>query len=824
VLLVFLVSASALPAFAQSEVCADTIPLYSPDGFSVTYEVAPNPQRVDGVRLRWNDIPDSIAGCASLVIDPAVEAELGLEVRGDYRNAFDRNIAFSLAQPGVVGDPDQARLELTINNSHPNPAAGDLASILNLSSAGGIYRFAPEASGNNAFQVNSGIPPHVGDVAINEIARAADGSVTYAAVVGVPVVRSYDDGMTWEEPVERIFPPFSQRMTAMAVFPDEPNRLWVGVNGRGLWESTDGAETWAQIFPAGIGPSSNVTLLKFLTVIGPGGAPVERLYLGARGQTLAYSDDSALTFTAVGEFDVPKVNSSPTGATCTNLVGERIDVFDIELSPNDPSRVYLGVGRWGVYMGDTRDHSSWTPRFSGLVLCDTEGIESRPLGEQRTVVELEVLDLSGQDVLVAATETQVPPAGEPDLRSQTIIFVSTDGGLAWQTKGDGYPINADGDAVAITGLISDPRPGNELAVIASSFGAGIWELDLSGSSGGGVWVPVDFDGAAPIRNDRAATLYVAEDGDILVGTADSGIYQPGVWIDLTRALNRSAQSFSDVVQLGLQIRFNRAGVIAGGERFAVRAQNFRGYAVWRAVDIDRASSVPVWELIGLLDLANPETCIMAQCDELAQPQEVNCWSNKRANCFVPRLDEQEVIESWEFFDRDIFNGYTYWYAVSTFDFGYTGETSQESFDGGMVFSPRWPIENDPAAAIFNGLVGGMNYNGELFQVNVAAAPELRDDEVFVVPNPLVRSAGWDLNGASSIRIVNVTASSKAEIYTVAGDLVREIENVDFAGVDRGNIEWDTRNSEGEPVASGVYIYRVTDDQGGEILGRFTIIR
>jgi flagellar hook assembly protein FlgD len=89
---------------------------------------------------------------------------------------------------------------------------------------------------------------------------------------------------------------------------------------------------------------------------------------------------------------------------------------------------------------------------------------------------------------------------------------------------------------------------------------------------------------------------------------------------------------------------------------------------------------------------------------------------------------------------------------------------------------------------------------------------------------LVRSAGWDLGDASSIRIVNVTASARAEIYTMTGDLVREIENVDFGGEGRGNIEWDTRNGDGEPVASGVYIYRVIDDLGGEIIGRFTIIR
>ena len=84
----------AVPVQAQFADCGDTIALYSPTGLSVTYEVAPNPQRVDGVRLRWNELPDSLAGCVRLDIDETLESQLGVEVRGSYRNRFDRNIRF----------------------------------------------------------------------------------------------------------------------------------------------------------------------------------------------------------------------------------------------------------------------------------------------------------------------------------------------------------------------------------------------------------------------------------------------------------------------------------------------------------------------------------------------------------------------------------------------------------------------------------------------------------------------------------------------------------------------------------------------------------
>lgn len=819
-------AAYAVPAAAQYQDCGDTIALYSPTGFSAVYEVAPGPQRTDGVRLRWDEIPDSLAGCVRLDADPALAANIGVELRGLYRNSFDRRIDFGFPAAGQIADPTQARFELAVNNQHKNPAAGVLSSTLNLSSIGGIYRFTPQSTAGPAIQVNSGIPPHLGDVVVSGFAEASDKSVLYAAVVGVPVMRSYNGGMTWEEPVDRIFPPFSQRMTAIAVFPGSPDRLWVGVQGKGVWESMDAGASFQQIFPAGASTNSNIALIKFLRVTGPAGTPVDRLYLSVRGQRLAYSDDQGMSFQAAPDFSTPAtVEQAPTGAVCDSVVVARLDVNTIVVSPNDPSRVYVGVSRWGVYAGNTQTHSVWNWRGHGIVVCDSDVDVTRPYGEQRTVTKLVALNNAGTDLLMAATDRQAPPPGiQPDLRSATVLFVSTDAGSSWSTKGDGYPLNQNDDPVTVSTMIADPRPSRPLAVMVATFGSGVWEINLAGGPGQGNWTPVNFTAGNGIKNGRTASLYVAPNGDILVGTADSGIYQAGVWIDLTRALNRNAQSIDAVVSLGLQVRFTNPGILQGGEAFSIRAQNYRGYAVWRARDFDNAKDEPLWELIGLLDLANPEFCVEGTCDLVAQPSVVNCFANKRANCFVPQKNADQVTTSWEFFDRDVFNGFTYWYAVSSFDYGYTGETSVEAFNGGMLFSPRWPNESDPSSAIYNNLAGGQNSNGELFQVNVATVTELRDDEIFVVPNPLVRSAGWDLGNGGSVRIVNVTSSSKAEIYTVAGDLVREIENVTFAGVERGNIEWDTRNAEGEPVASGVYIYRVTDDAGGEVIGRFTIIR
>ncbi len=96
--------------------------------------------------------------------------------------------------------------------------------------------------------------------------------------------------------------------------------------------------------------------------------------------------------------------------------------------------------------------------------------------------------------------------------------------------------------------------------------------------------------------------------------------------------------------------------------------------------------------------------------------------------------------------------------------------------------------------------------------------------VRVYPNPFKPDSGdRSLGGAedtSYITIDNITQTAKIRIYTISGELVRIIE------ADEGvsQLEWDATNTEGEQVASGVYIYLITDKDGHKKMGRITIIR
>jgi flagellar hook assembly protein FlgD len=57
------------------------------------------------------------------------------------------------------------------------------------------------------------------------------------------------------------------------------------------------------------------------------------------------------------------------------------------------------------------------------------------------------------------------------------------------------------------------------------------------------------------------------------------------------------------------------------------------------------------------------------------------------------------------------------------------------------------------------------------------------------------------------------------IYNIAGELIMIEENINS-----GFFNWNAKNEAGEKVASGVYIYIITDDKGGIKKGKIAIIR
>lgn len=107
--------------------------------------------------------------------------------------------------------------------------------------------------------------------------------------------------------------------------------------------------------------------------------------------------------------------------------------------------------------------------------------------------------------------------------------------------------------------------------------------------------------------------------------------------------------------------------------------------------------------------------------------------------------------------------------------------------------------------------------GKVFRV-FSMAPALENlDQVAVYPNPYKPNSGL---GHTKISFTNMLPSSLVKIYTLAGELVRTLE--DNRGL--GELDWDATNENGEKIASGIYVYFVDNHSGGHKIGKLAVIK
>lgn len=97
-------------------------------------------------------------------------------------------------------------------------------------------------------------------------------------------------------------------------------------------------------------------------------------------------------------------------------------------------------------------------------------------------------------------------------------------------------------------------------------------------------------------------------------------------------------------------------------------------------------------------------------------------------------------------------------------------------------------------------------------VGPSAAADL--SAVYEYPNP-VRV----YSGNTQATFTNLPSGATLRIYDVQGRLVREL--TDLPGP---QYVWSLTNADGQPLASGVYVYLVTDDDGHQKIGKVALLR
>ncbi|MDI6736209.1 MAG: T9SS type A sorting domain-containing protein [bacterium] len=88
-------------------------------------------------------------------------------------------------------------------------------------------------------------------------------------------------------------------------------------------------------------------------------------------------------------------------------------------------------------------------------------------------------------------------------------------------------------------------------------------------------------------------------------------------------------------------------------------------------------------------------------------------------------------------------------------------------------------------------------------------------EVYVYPNPFKPAIH------NKITFAKVTDTATIRIFTIVGELVKTIE---VTPADSGSPTWNGKNESQERVASGIYIYLITTEEGYKITGKIGIIK
>ena len=118
-----------------------------------------------------------------------------------------------------------------------------------------------------------------------------------------------------------------------------------------------------------------------------------------------------------------------------------------------------------------------------------------------------------------------------------------------------------------------------------------------------------------------------------------------------------------------------------------------------------------------------------------------------------------------------------------------------------------------------------NLNNKLANVvsvplEATAGPTSDLERVSVVPNPYRATEAWDLANGHEIHFINLPHQARIRIFTVSGDLVAELQHNERL---RDFERWDLKNSSGQDVASGIYMYRV-ESGSLSFQQRFVVIR
>ncbi len=221
---------------------------------------------------------------------------------------------------------------------------------------------------------------------------------------------------------------------------------------------------------------------------------------------------------------------------------------------------------------------------------------------------------------------------------------------------------------------------------------------------------------------------------------------------------------------------------------STHCRDFEGFRIYRTENPVPSDSD--WVLLAQFDLTGSDTL----------PGDT-CYLDHSIgfNTGLPEKEDTGAYAGYfKFVDRGVRNGFTYYYAVTSYDVG----------------DPSQGLESLESAKRLNTI-----------SVIPGTPPTSEDTvEIGVYPNPYRLRSLWDTGGERGrvIRFYNLPKRCRIYIFNLAGDLVKTIEHEDPYS---GEESWNLITDRDQPIATGLYITVVKDLETGKVKKtKFAVIK
>ena len=760
-------TAQVLPAAAQTPdaaCAADSLYLISPPSLDLRLETTGK----TGLTVSWPNLDLNQATCFSL--SETGNLDFTVTVDGGFGDRVDRVFGFTTNDSGVIGGPNAGNITFTWQNQG-SANNGNIGGVFNLSNNGGLWNYSQ--SGAAWAQENNGLPMSWQRTNVTALDRGTGEFAVAAFTRGVAMDSESAglykfNGTNWARLAPTIF---TSVVSIKEIAVSRTNNDWfaVGTDGSGLFVTTDGGETFTQ-WRSELNPTAPVTPTTY------------------RVTALSWESDRLLVFMPtwglyISEDDGASFVKSPITVP-DNLdlaVGNQTQIMptinDFSVDPADADRIVAALNFHGAY--ETLDGgASWHDLYGDLIVA----VPGQNGAWSHSAAEILVDGVDPQVIVMAV--------------AQKGIYRTSDGGVTWVTTAEEAGLQPANRAELINfSLIRRQGLPGDFLLMENG-----WKL-LHSTDSGLTWAA--FAQQPLLKTALVVVSKRDSSGDFMLGSNSGGIYVAGTTIPLTETYSTTTSASLRSLDLGLNITFD-GGNAQAGDFFELVAQTFQGWAVWRGPSHEPENMT----LVGLFDRVNPEDCFEGYCGDNSLEIVPQCFAAKRAACFD--LSNPDTLR---FFDEEVYNGFSYNYAVSSFDYGNTGLTTPQNNTNEMLFSPRW-LGDELSPYSGSG-------NQQRVDVNEPGAAATGGDEIYAYPNPVRLGAGVPGGEGRTVVFTNLPEGASIRIFTTAGDDVIMLGNEGQTG---GQLYWQTNNRDGEDVAAGVYLYKVEMPAREAYWGRIVVIR